>query len=357
MLGLADKNYTLNSRVSDFEYVDVYNYINSFDKTKNVIQYEKEIKIKSFHNNNLINTLENLIGEKCRNFVYTKPNSICLFFDNPVRVIYSFKNESISNPFTFKKMVNFDRSFILIVGEEKYANKLINNFCDNYKPEEEAKVQWWYSSTHGPDFNDFMIKNENNVKDEYYPWLKDTNDTIESYYQKYIDDPSPILILLGEPGTGKTTFIRNLLLKYNFETFLTHDEDVMKNDSFYIDFLKSESKIMIIEDAEKILLPRESDNCVMSKLLNASDGIIKISDKKFIFTANETNVNKIDQALIRPGRCFDILNFRLLTRAEAEIISTNENIELDENKTHFSLGDIFSKRKNKAKYKKSIGFL
>jgi len=45
--------------------------------------------------------------------------------------------------------------------------------------------------------------------------------------------------------------------------------------------------------------------------------LIKITNKKMIFTTNINQVTKIDPALLRPGRCFGAVEFRELTSAEA----------------------------------------
>jgi ATP-dependent 26S proteasome regulatory subunit len=42
----------------------------------------------------------------------------------------------------------------------------------------------------------------------------------------------------------------------------------------------------------------------MSRFLNISDGLIKLPNKKLVFTTNVTNFENIDSALLRPGRCF-----------------------------------------------------
>lgn len=45
----------------------------------------------------------------------------------------------------------------------------------------------------------------NSPFDEMYPWLED--ETLTDYYHRFMNSKSNILILIGVPGTGKTTAI------------------------------------------------------------------------------------------------------------------------------------------------------
>jgi hypothetical protein len=53
----------------------------------------------------------------------------------------------------------------------------------------------------------------------------------------------------------------------------------------------------------------------LHKLL--TDGVARSQGRKIIFTTNLADVTDIDEALIRPGRCFAIRNLRNLTTDEA----------------------------------------
>ena len=58
-------------------------------------------------------------------------------------------------------------------------------------------------------------------------------------------------------------------------------------------------------------------NKLVARFLNISDGLVNFKRKKIIFTTNLNDFNNIDQALIRPGRCFDAPIFRPLTHTES----------------------------------------
>ena len=240
-----------------------------------------------------------------------------------------------------------------VVGPKEYVLKYLNAVKNKFPVESVCNVNWAFQTTSGIKHKTFTLENKYPVKNEYYPCIKED---IYEYFDRYMKDDSAVLVLLGDPGTGKTTFIRNLITRGKMNVSVTYDRQVMESDEYYMDFLDGNTDVMIFEDAESLLLPREAENKIMSRLLNTSDGIISLPKKKIIFTANITNVNNIDSALLRSGRCFDVVNFRNLTREEAEKVAEVENIKLQDDRSEYSLADIFSTRKNDNKFKKKFGF-
>jgi hypothetical protein len=90
-----------------------------------------------------------------------------------------------------------------------------------------------------------------------YPWLpKD----IESYIDDYMNSDASVLILLGPPGTGKTTFIKNLIHRSGADAKVTYDEKVMGDDSLFAGFIEGDEKFLIMEDADTFLASREDGN-------------------------------------------------------------------------------------------------
>jgi hypothetical protein len=48
--------------------------------------------------------------------------------------------------------------------------------------------------------------------------------------------------------------------------------------------------------------------------------VVRAQGRKIIFTTNLPNVGDIDEALVRPGRCFATVRTRALERREAELL-------------------------------------
>jgi SpoVK/Ycf46/Vps4 family AAA+-type ATPase len=138
-----------------------------------------------------------------------------------------------------------------------------------------------------------------------YPWLPKP---IDGYIDDYLNSSSSVIILIGKPGTGKTTFIKNLIHRSGGDAKVTYDEKVMSDDSLFAGFIESDARFMIMEDADSFLMAREDGNTMMYRFLNVSDGLISAEGKKLVFSTNLPAVHDIDAALMRPGRVLMLLN-------------------------------------------------
>jgi SpoVK/Ycf46/Vps4 family AAA+-type ATPase len=148
---------------------------------------------------------------------------------------------------------------------------------------------------------------------EFYPLIK--NSSLQQYYDSYLASRSSVLVLIGPPGTGKTSFIKGLIAHSGSGAIISYDNNILENDGIFADFMSGDEKFMVLEDADSFLKCRnKTGNTIMHKFLNIADGLISTEGKKIIFSTNLPSTRDIDPALIRPGRCFDTLRFSTLTR-------------------------------------------
>jgi hypothetical protein len=172
-----------------------------------------------------------------------------------------------------------------------------------------------------------------------YPWL---SKPLDEYINDYLNNDASVLILIGPPGTGKTTFIKNVIYQSKGDARITYDTAVMESDGLFAKFVQDKAQFLILEDSDNFLIAREDGNSMMHKFLNVSDGLISTRDKKLIFSTNLPSVRSIDSALMRPGRCFDVVEFRSLTRNEAQAVydETGNKAELPDG-NDFTLAELF----------------
>jgi hypothetical protein len=157
--------------------------------------------------------------------------------------------------------------------------------------------------------------------DSAYPVLKKG---VDKFIAEYLDADESVLVLQGEPGTGKTRLIRAILAamskrkKGQAQALYTGDKKALESDEIFIEFITGRHDAFIVEDADHHLRPRSDGNENLHRFLTIADGIVRSQGRKIIFSTNLPNPGDIDPALVRPGRCFALLETRELTPAEAK---------------------------------------
>jgi hypothetical protein len=122
-----------------------------------------------------------------------------------------------------------------------------------------------------------------------------------------------IVIMEGEPGTGKTHLIRGLLTEVPDAMFVLVSPEMvpdiagpsllpllMQNKQSYA---LNGPIIIVLEDADRCLVRREADNInSIQSLLNLGDGIIgSLLDLRIVATTNAKKL-EMEAAILRPGR-------------------------------------------------------
>ena len=157
--------------------------------------------------------------------------------------------------------------------------------------------------------------------DEAYPAL---GKPVVDFVQSYLDARETVLILQGPPGTGKTRLVRAVLAAMSrrkgdsAKIMYTADKKAIENDEIFVDFITGSHDAFVIEDADHLLKARTSGNFDLHRFLSVADGVVRAQNRKIIFTTNLPNINDIDDALLRPGRCFAVKNLRSMEIPEAE---------------------------------------
>lgn len=160
------------------------------------------------------------------------------------------------------------------------------------------------------------------ISDNYNDDFKEIHGVIVKRLSKKND--KGLVLLHGKPGTGKTSYIRYLIgslkkkvifLPPNMAGGIT-DPDLI---SILID---NPNSVLVIEDAENIVVDREQDGgSPVSALLNISDGLLADCLNVQIICSFNTDISKIDSALMRKGRLIAKYEFKELEVNKARCLS------------------------------------
>jgi len=188
----------------------------------------------------------------------------------------------------------------------------------------------------------------------FYPYF---DETPEQVWDSFSASKANVLLLIGEPGTGKSNFIRQMMEHRGYENVpYLIDNELLLLDPMLISYLQGqkEMQLMIAEDADNFVAKREDHNKSMVGLLNMSSGIAA-GNTKIILSTNLANINKVDPALVRPGRCFKILTFEKLTPEQATDIGAEIDIDIPY-ESDMTLAEVLNGSNGLLDTKKSFGF-
>lgn len=223
-----------------------------------------------------------------------------------------------------------------LTGDDTFIAELMEQFKQDFEFVTN-QIEWIYSG----DGNSIEIplKRDRIPVAEMYPWLEGR--TLESYYEDFMASPASILLLIGPPGTGKTTFIRGMLQHTETSATVSYDSAVLEKDYVFASFIEGDKSLLILEDADMFLKSRKEGNTMMHKFLNVGDGLVTTKGKKLVFSTNLPSIKDIDPALVRPGRCYDIVHFNELNQEQAEALAAKTGATLNGKRAKWSIADVF----------------
>jgi hypothetical protein len=202
---------------------------------------------------------------------------------------------------------------------------------------------------------------EDNYNEDFANFFEDLSKKLTS------DTKTGLYLFYGEAGTGKSSAIRHLISCVDRPVVFIPPQMIncLSNPEFTELVTNSlKGSILVIEDAEKALMKRESQDGffnseLVSSVLNLTDGLYADLSQTAIIATYNCDRNLIDPALLRKGRLRSEYHFQKLSveRSQKLMSRQGHKVVVEEPMT---LADIFNYEKQysnkKTEKKRSVGF-
>lgn len=225
--------------------------------------------------------------------------------------IKALQNETIKHKelYIFIKCENDNEAFSLF-------KNFIDDACEFCKDKKDSHVSiytyitniGWSRQSNLPKRNIDSIYINDKEKDKIINDIKKFYASKEKYL-KYGVPYKRVYLFEGPPGTGKTSLIFSLasLFDKNLST-ITFDKKI--DDSIFASSMRNlqNDSMLLLEDIDALFNERISNgNLSFSAMLNTLDGVGRRDEQIIFMTTN--HINKLDDALKRPGRIDYIFSF------------------------------------------------
>lgn len=169
-----------------------------------------------------------------------------------------------------------------------------------------------------------------------------------------------MVLLHGKPGTGKTSYIRYLFTSVNKKVIFLPPNMVssITNPELLPLLINNPNSIFVIEDAENIIIDREQNGISpISALLNISNGLLSDCLNIQVICSFNTDLSKVDSALMRKGRLIAKYEFTELEVSKAQKLSDKLGFETEISKP-MTLTDIYNQSEMSFQNpkRKAVGF-
>lgn len=242
----------------------------------------------------------------------------------------------------------------------EWINEIEEGFLKFHVDDKINKIGLITKFSYGLDVEEFELKpSEIKLEEIYNDDLSEINEVILNRLQR--ENDKGVVLLHGEPGTGKTTYIRYLISQVNKEViFLSaHLAEDLNSPNFMNFLINHKNSVLVIEDAERILTHRDYDqNSAVATLLNLSDGLLSDCLNIQLICSFNTDLSRIDTALLRKGRLIAKYDFKPLSVKKTNALARSLGLN-----SHFSestkLTDIYNHADiafEKQETKMAIGF-
>lgn len=193
---------------------------------------------------------------------------------------------------------------------------------------------------------------------------KDFLDIHKKVLRALNEQESGLLLFNGEPGTGKSSYIKYLcsgVIKRKIAYIPVSLINQLTSPQMLPLLTENKDIVLVLEDAEKALISRDVSEYtdIVQSILNLTDGILGGALNVSIIATFNTDKEKIDAALLRKGRLKVSYEFKKLTLDQTLELADKLNKDISKIHGGMTLADIYNIEEDPGyvkKEKRRVGF-
>jgi hypothetical protein len=206
------------------------------------------------------------------------------------------------------------------------------------------------------DIKPFDIDIETNYNDDFHDIHRLIHASLNT------KDKNGLILLHGKYGSGKTYYLRHLIsnIERKFIYFPLNMIEALNSPEFLPFIAGQPNSILILEDCESLLIPRENGSnsaSAISNLLNLGDGLLSDALSVNVICTFNAGIKKIDDAILRKGRLLARYEFKELEPLKAQTLATKigKNVKIENAMT---VSDVYNldEKSFENRTSKAVGF-